>query len=95
MSDKQVKGYPDYTVTDTGKVFRRGKEIKSYDNGHGYRQVKLWKDGKRVTKQVSRLVAGEPAGKDVDHINFNKSDNSAANLQSISHQDNVKRNFTK
>lgn len=89
---KPIKGFPNYTVTDTGKVFRNGKEVKSYDNDQGYRQVKLWKDGKRFTKQVHRLVLGEPS-KDVDHIDGNKANNVKKNLQKLSHKDNVKKAF--
>lgn len=69
---KKVKGFPEYTVTDDGKVFKRGKEVKSYDNGQGYRQVKLYKDGERHTKNVHCLVKGEPK-LDVDHIDDNSS----------------------
>lgn len=92
MAEFKVKGFPQYTVTSDGRVFRSGKEVKSYDNGQGYRQVKLWKNGKRHTKQVHRLVMGEP-NSDVDHKDGNKSNNTVKNLQSISHQENVKRIF--
>lgn len=91
----KIKGFPEYKVTSDGKVFRRGREVKSYDNGNGYRQVKLYKDGKRYTKNVHRLVAGEPAGKDVDHKDWNRSNNSSKNLQKMSHRDNIKKNFKK
>lgn len=94
MKEIKVKGFKDYTVTSNGKVFRRGKEVKAYINRKGgYKQVKLWKDGHRVTKQVSRLVAGEPSGKDVDHKDFNKLNNNSNNLQVVSHRDNILRNF--
>jgi len=89
---KNVKGFPGYAVTSDGKVFREGKEVKSYDNGQGYRQVKLYRNGKRFTKNVHRLVAGEP-DKDVDHKDGNKANNTANNLQSIPHQENVKKAF--
>lgn len=89
---KPIKGFPEYTVTSNGKVFRRGKEVKSYDNGQGYRQVKLFKNGKRYTKNVHRLVLGEPL-KDVDHKDGNKANNNRKNLQQLSHKDNVKKAF--
>jgi hypothetical protein len=94
MDEIKIKGFKDYTVTSNGKVFKRGKEIKAYLNrGGGYKQVKLWKNGHRVTKQVSRLVAGEPIGKDVDHKDFNKLNNNKSNLQVLTHRQNVLRNF--
>lgn len=89
---KKIKGFPEYTITSNGKVFRRGKEIKSYDNGQGYRQVKLYKNGTRYTKNVHRLVLGEPS-KDVDHKDGNKANNNIKNLQQLSHKDNVKKAF--
>lgn len=95
VKGKPIKGFPEYTVTSNGKVFRRGKEVKSYDNGcgsPGYRQVKLFKNGKRYTKNVHRLVLGEPS-KDVDHKDGNKANNNRKNLQQLSHKDNVKKAF--
>lgn len=84
-----VKGFPDYTITKDGKIMRDGKEVKPYDNGQGYKQVKLWKNGKRYTKQVHRLLKGEP-NCDVHHKDGNKGNNSKSNLQPISHRDNIK-----
>lgn len=88
----KVKGFPGYAVTSDGKVFREGKEVKSYDNGQGYRQVKLYRNGQRFTKNVHRLVAGEP-NLDVDHKDGNKSNNKSKNLQSLPHKENVKKAF--
>lgn len=93
--EKKIKGFPNYTVTSTGKVFRNGNEVKPYDNGQGYKQVKLYKDGVRHTKNIHRLVMGEPEGKDVDHIDNNKGDNNISNLQDLSHKDNVRKIFKK
>lgn len=90
----KIKGFPDYSVNNKGEVFKGDKKLATYDNGQGYRQVKLYKNGKRYTKNVHRLVMGEP-NSDVDHINSNKADNSAGNLQKLSHSENVKRIFKK
>lgn len=89
---KNVKGFPGYAVTSDGRVFREGKEVKSYDNGQGYRQVKLYKNGVRHTKNVHRLVLGDSV-KEVDHKDGNKANNNANNLQPISHKENVKKAF--
>lgn len=88
-----IKGFPEYSVTSDGKVFHGDKEVKSYDNGQGYRQVKLYKDGQRYTKNVHRLMIGEPKTGDVDHKDGNPSNNTIDNLQNISHQENVKKVF--
>lgn len=94
MGENKIKGYPDYTITSTGHVFRKGKEVKPYVNRDGgYKQVKLYKDGVRETKQVSRLVAGEPVGKDVDHKDNNKMNNISKNLQPMNHGDNVRKYY--
>lgn len=91
----KVKGFPQYSVTSDGKVFRGNKELTPYDNGQGYKQVKLYKNGVRYTKNVHRLVAGEPNKGEIDHIDENKSNNDISNLQVISHKDNVKKAFNK
>lgn len=88
-----IKGFPGYEIKD-GEVYHKGKQLKSYDNGQGYRQVKLWKDGKRYTKNVHRLIKGEP-NCDVHHKDSNPSNNSSKNLEPISHSENIKRIFNK
>ena len=94
MEGSKIKGFPGYTVTSDGTVLRRGKEVKPYLNRTGgYEQVKLYKNGQRYTKQVSRLVAREPSGKDVDHKDNNKQNNNSSNLNPMSHADNVRKYY--
>ena len=95
---KDIKGYEGkYQVSNLGKVkslnyLRTGKEgfIKMYDNKNGYLYVNL--NGKMF--RVHRLVAEafiENPNKltDVNHIDENKYNNCASNLEWMSHKDNV------
>lgn len=72
-----------------------GKEIKPFDNGHGYSVVLLAKPGeKRKQKYIHRLVAEafipNPAHrKEVNHIDYNKKNNNVNNLEWVSRSENV------
>ena len=86
---KAVPGYEGlYEVSHLGRVFsvRRGKLRRLNDTGRGYLQVMLSKDGHRAHVLVHRLVAEvfipNPENKpQVNHINGDKNDNRAENLE--------------
>lgn len=94
---RNIEGFPGYTISDDGKIYRNGRQLHPYSNGSGskggYMQIKLWKNGKRYTKQVHRLVMGDDAKGDVDHIDGNPHNNNLNNLQVLSHRDNVRKAF--
>ena len=56
-----IDGYPDYQVSNTGKVksIKYGKEriLKQGTNKYGYHLVQLYRDGKYKNMKVHRLVA--------------------------------------
>jgi hypothetical protein len=57
---RQIKDFPDYSVTDDGRVFsHKGRTIKEKKPTlrEGYLDVQLWRDGKCTTRGVHRLVA--------------------------------------
>lgn len=92
-----IEGYPNYYVDDIGRVFSKSsgqyRELVQRDDRYGYPKVTVCKDGKKTTKNVHRLVAeafvgGYSDGLQVNHINGNKHDNRADNLEWISGQDN-------
>ena len=61
-------------------------------------RIELWKDGEHKTWLVSRLVAlawcdGYQEGFTVNHKNGNNLDNRAANLEWLSHGDNIRHAF--
>lgn len=105
MSEKIInyKGV-DYIVSDEGKVFStknigRGKyhqELKQRINNDGYLEITTGKNSCRRRTGVHRLVAlafvPNPNNlSEVDHINNDRTDNRACNLQWLTHEDNVKK----
>lgn len=71
------------------------KPMKQTDNGHGYLAVGLTKDGKRKTVYVHRLVAEafveNPGGMPVvNHIDFDRQNNRADNLEWCSQEENIR-----
>jgi hypothetical protein len=88
---RDINGYEGlYQASDEGRVksLRFGKEkiLKARDDGHGYFQVGLFKDGKQVFKRVHRLVAEaflpNPNNyKEINHKDEDKTNNSVENLE--------------
>lgn len=101
MKDLILDGYLHYKVSEDGRVYapHLKKYIKDYDNGLGYRAVKLRKtNGERKQHYVHRLVASqyiENVGNhsDVNHKDGDKNNNSVTNLEWLSHKDNLKHAF--
>ena len=68
------------------KQFIKGKTIKPHLTNKGYFKVHLWRDGKKISRSIHRLVAmaflanslNKPQ---VNHINGCKTDNNLCNLE--------------
>ena len=96
---KAVAGYEGlYEVSDMGRVksLWNGKEkiLKPQKNTRGYLHVDLYKDGKKKTLNVHRLVAeafiSNPNNLDtVNHRDEVKTNNTVDNLEWMSREDNV------
>lgn len=95
----QIPGFSDYLVDENGVVVSlkggKWKALKPAPNRGGYPSVVLHIAAKKHPRPVHRLVAevflgSRPAGGTVNHIDGNKQNNSASNLEYISIQDNIK-----
>lgn len=91
-----MKRYKDteYFVTEDGKVFRNGRELKQSINDKGYYTLKL-SFGKttkkiRINQLVAELYIPNPENKpEVNHLNGDKSNNNVSNLQWNTHKENM------
>ena len=90
----KVTGFENYVVNENGEV-RNEKAVvmQTQDNGNGYLYVQLRRNGKQYKRYVHRLVATaflpNPNGlKEINHINENKADNRAVNLEWCTHAEN-------
>ena len=96
---KDIEGYEGlYQVSNMGRVksLRNNILMSPRDEGHGYYQVNLYKDGKSKMFRVHRLVAfafipnDDPINKnEVNHINEIRNDNRVENLEWCDRKYNV------
>ena len=94
---KEIKGFKGYSVTEDGRVWsnKSNKWLSQSVSYKGYLKVDLYQEGKRQGKFVHRLVAEafleSPVGDaiTVDHIDGDKINNRASNLQWLSVADNI------
>lgn len=93
---KQIKNYPNYYITLTGKVFnlKTMKWLNPFIANNGYYSVCLYnKDGGKFYL-VHRIMAQTFLPKDdtrnfVNHIDGNKKNNLLCNLEWCTHQENM------
>jgi len=90
------------TVSNTGnyigKITYKERLLKQTINRYGYHVVTLQKDGKRHFSIVHRLVANafienKESLREVNHIDRNKSNNNASNLEWCSRKQNVQHYY--
>lgn len=99
---KTIDGYPNYSVSDHGRVVStaRGqrREMKASDDRYGYPKIMISNDGIRATVGVHQLVArafvdGYAQDMQVNHINGDKHDNRASNLEWMTVGDNLRHAY--
>lgn len=91
--------YRTIIVCENGTILYGGKVKSTSDNGHGYKSVSFCiklKNGRQFHKRkyVHRLVAeaflGDPTGLDVNHLDFNRSNNALSNLSLATRTENLR-----
>lgn len=92
-----VPGFEDYQVSSYGRVKNKFNRIlKTSISNDGYELVSFSSKGKQTTKSVHRLVAicfinnGKDTDLETNHIDGDKLNNFASNLELISRIDNIK-----
>lgn len=91
---KEVQGFGGkYKVSDKGRVCnaKTGRVLSPFTRGSGYLAVRLYSAGKGVSCYVHRLVAETfcaGSGVCVNHIDLNKANNCAENLEWVSCREN-------
>lgn len=96
-----IDDFPGYYVTTDGNVYsdRNQKLLMLNDNGHGYLSVQLYNERGKQKRYIHRLVAkafvpnDDPEHKtEVDHLDGDKTNNHADNLQWLSRAANIRKN---
>ena len=92
---KPIQGFEElYEISNFGRVSNFRKVLKTYLINSGYIAIKLRKEGKPISFLIHRLVAEHfvpnPEGKsEVNHIDGDKSNNRADNLEWVSRSENL------
>jgi hypothetical protein len=90
-----VNGYEGlYEVSDRGRIRRVVWPLNPYCDTKGYEIVALYRDGNPRTLKVHRIVARAfhgfpPDGTQVNHIDGNKRNNAAENLEWVTGHENI------
>ena len=102
MECVDIEGFDHYYITENADVYapHLGRNLCSYDNGLGYRQVKMRHSVTHIRKSffVHRLVAmcyleNIDDLSDVNHIDGDKINNHVSNLEWSSRRDNMQHAF--
>jgi len=90
---KPIPGFPGYEASASGDIFGPEGRLSPRKDADGYERVDVRVDGVRYTRFVHTLVekAFGGHGKEVDHGDGDRTNNNAENLQSVSHNENMKR----
>lgn len=93
---KPIKGYENYEVSNLGNVANkiREKQLKKSLTTNGYQKVRLYYGGIGKTFTVHSLVVNSFMDRKnesvVNHIDYDKTNNSLSNLELVTQRENVK-----
>lgn len=96
---KPIIEFPNYYAGSDGFIysnkFGKMKKLKPQLQSNGYYKVDLYCNNKRARKYIHRLIAETylllPCdGKEINHIDADKYNNSIDNLEAITHKENMK-----
>ena len=97
---RDITGFPNYQVSNMGNIrnIKRGKQKKPGHTTTGYLKVDLYKNSKRSTRKIHRLVADafipkDPTKTDINHIDGNKKNNKVTNLERCTKSENMQHAF--
>lgn len=91
---KPIPGFPGYRITTGGTITGpKGNTLSPRKDKDGYQRVDLRLGGKRFTRFVHSLVEKTfgGSGKEVDHKDGDRTNNTKSNLETVSHSENMKR----
>lgn len=95
----RVKSVARITARVNGKALSvKERILRTGKNAKGYPTTSLFQDGRLKTKTIHRLVANAfipnpDCKKEVDHIDFDRSNNKASNLRWATRSENVKSSY--
>jgi hypothetical protein len=83
-----------YFDIDDGEKIKKHKWFLTIQKRLNYAYTCVYRDNKRTTLKMHRLIMGNPIGKDIDHINGNGLDNRRLNLRICSRAENARNIIT-
>jgi hypothetical protein len=92
---KLIPNFSNYECSDTGLFRRNGRMLRTTTHPKGYKNIRLYKNGKQHTFRAHRVVYETfvgfiPSDKEINHLDGIKDNNSILNLQCCSHSENMK-----
>jgi hypothetical protein len=95
----EAKGFPDYLVSNLGRVqHREGWIVEQRVRARGRREVNIGNEHGWFLVQVHRLVAGsffvdDIEGLEIDHVDGDPSNNCLQNLEIVTREENRERAY--